>query len=102
MPDRAPPNKWLGHLIHLNRRLHPRIHVLLLQRILQRERVDDSRQHPHVIGGYTIHVLGLLRDAAEEISATHYDRDLHAKLLHIGDLSCDAMDALRGDTKALV
>ena len=84
MPDRAPPDERLSHLVHLDRRLHAGVHALLLQRILQRQRVDHCGQHAHVIGGDAVHVLGLLGHAAEEIPAAHHDRDLHAELVHVG------------------
>ena len=102
MPDGAPPNEWLGHLVHLDRGLHARVDFLFFQRILQSERIDHRGQHSHVIGGNAVHVLGLIGHAAKEIAAAHHDRELHSQLVHIGQLRRDFVDARRIHTKALI
>jgi hypothetical protein len=38
-----------------------------------------------VIGGYAIHVDGLLSDAAEEVSSADDDGDLAAESVNVGD-----------------
>ena len=75
--------------------------ILLLQRVLQRQRIDHRGQHAHVIGGDAVHLLGLLGHAAEEVSAAHHDGDLDAQAVHIGELGRDLVHALIVDTKAL-
>ena len=93
MADGAAANEGLGDLIHLNRGLHARVDPLLLERVLQRQRVDHRGQHAHVIGGDAVHVLGLLGDAAKEIAAADDDRDLHAQFVNVGQFGRDLVDA---------
>ncbi len=82
--------------------LHARVHALLFQRILQRQRIDHRRQHAHVIGGDPVHVLGLLRYAAEKVSSAHHDRQLHAQLVNVGQFGGNFVDASRLHAKALI
>ena len=84
MPDGAPADERLGHLVHLDRRLHPGVDALLFQRVLQRQRIDHRREHAHVVGGDAVHLLGLLGDAAKEISPAHDDGDLDIQCAHFG------------------
>ena len=72
--DCPAADERLSHLVHLDRRLHAGVYALLLERILQRERIDDRGQHPHVIGGHAVHVLGLLSHTTEKVSPAHHDR----------------------------
>ena len=102
MPDSAPPDERLRHLIHLNRRLHARVDFLLLECILQSKRVDDRGEHSHVIGGNAVHVSSLVGHAAKEVAAAHNDRKLHSQLVHVGQLGCDLVNARRIHTKALI
>lgn len=102
MPDGAPPDERLGHLIHFDGSLHACIDFLLLERILQRQRVDDRGQHTHVIGGNAVHVTRLVGHAAEKIAAADYDRDLHAQFVNVRQLGGDLVDASGIDTKALM
>ena len=77
MPDRSPPDERLRYLLHLDRRLHPRVDVLLLQSILQGQCVDNSGEHAHVIRGNAVHVFGLLRHAAEKVPPANDNGQLH-------------------------
>jgi hypothetical protein len=58
---------------------------LLLDCILQRDRVDHCGQHAHVIGGHAVHRLGLLGNSAKEIAAAHYDRHFNAQFVNFGN-----------------
>ena len=102
MTNRPAANERLGHLLHLDGRLHPRVDALLLQRILQREAINDGREHAHVIGGYPVHVFRLLRHATEEVPSAHDDGQLHAQLMNVGQLRRHFMNARGVDAKALV
>ena len=76
--------------------------ALLLQRILQSQSVDDRGQHAHVIGGNTVHGLGLFGYAAEEIAAADHDRDLDAQTMNFSQLRGNFVHTLVLDTKPLV
>ena len=53
--DGAPADERLGDRAHLDRGDDAGDDVLLLERVLERQRVDDRRQHPHVVGGGAVH-----------------------------------------------
>ena len=100
MADTASANERLSDFLHLNRRLQPRLYAGVLERVLQREAIDDSRQHPHVVCGGCLdrstHSGELF--AAEDVSATANDRELHAPLIDDSlDLSADARDLFHVD-----
>ena len=67
--------------------------ALLLERVLQRQRVDDRGQHAHVVGGGAVHAAGAGGDAAEDVAAADDDGRLDAERLDLGDVGGDA----RGD-----
>ena len=76
-------------------------HALLLQRVLQRQSVDDGGEHAHVVGGDAVHGLGLLGDTAEEVAAANDDGDLDAECMHFADLGRDLVYAHIVHAKAL-
>ena len=78
MPDRATPDKGFRYLMHLNRALHPGVHPLFFQRILQRQRIDYRGQHAHKIAGGAIDLKTFLPRATKNISATHHNGHFHA------------------------
>ena len=47
-------------------------------RILHRQRVDDRRQHAHLIRLYGVHRIG--KPAAPDIAAAHHDAHLNAQI----------------------
>src|SRR3546814_3303123 len=53
-----------------------------VERVLQRERVDDRGQHAHVVGRGALHAARGGRNAAEDVAATHHQAD------EIGRASC--------------
>src|SRR5262249_1062599 len=95
------PDKRLGYLIHLDGRHYAREHILLFQRILPRERVDNSRQHAHVIGRDAVHLFCLLCYAAEKITAAYHDSNLNFERVHIGQFSRDFVNTQRIYAEAL-
>ena len=97
VPDGAPADVRLGQLLHLDRALHAREDAQLLQRVLQRQRIDDRRQHAHVIGAGAIHSLGAGGNPAEDVSAPDDDADLDAHLDDVAHLLGDLLQRLRGD-----
>ena len=51
----AAANVVLADLVDLQRRHDAHAGTLALERVLHRERVDDGREHAHLIGGHAIH-----------------------------------------------
>ena len=68
---------------------------VLLERVLQRERVDDGREHAHVVGGRAVHAARARRQAAEDVAAADDDAGLDAERLDLADVLGD----LRGDRR---
>src|SRR3954451_5525334 len=85
----------LGDLADVERRLHARMDVELLERVLQLERVEDDREHPHVVGGRAVHPLGRARDAAVDVAGAEHDRDLDPAVVDALDLLRDLAQALK-------
>ena len=78
-----------------DRGLHARRLVDGLQRVLQRERVDDGREHAHVVGAGAVHAARRAAHAPQDVAATDDDRDLDAE---IGASARDLVgDALHDD-----
>jgi hypothetical protein len=73
----------------------------LLHRVLERERVDDGREHPHVVARDAVDALRRRRHAADDVSAPDHDRRLHAEARDLGDLVRDARDDRRLDAERL-
>ena len=74
---------------HLDRGRDPGHDVVMLERVLQGERVDHGREHAHVVGGRAVHALGAGREAAEQIAAADDHRRLHPELLDFADVGRD-------------
>jgi hypothetical protein len=100
MPNRPTPNIRLADLIHLDCRHHPAENIALLQRILDRQRVNHRRQHAHVVRRNAVHLLGLFRNAAEEIPPAHHDGRFHPQLVNISQFPGNFVDANRIDAEA--
>ena len=92
MPERAAADVGLGHARHRDRRLDAGVDAELLERILQRKRVHDGRQHAHVIGGGAIEALGRRGHAAEDVAAADDQAQLVPLRLGRGDLTGKAGD----------
>lgn len=89
MPYRSAPDKRLGHLTHLNRRLHAGFHAVMLKGILQRQRVDDGGEHTHVIAGGPVDAGVFTLKSAENIASAHHYYHLDTEILQFHDLIGD-------------
>src|SRR5579875_2096291 len=94
MPDGAAANERLSHLMHLDRGHHARWHSHVFQRVLKRQSIDDSCEHPHVIAGYAVHLVRARCDAPKNVSAPQHETDLNARASDLRDLGCKSFDAL--------
>ncbi len=83
---RAPADVRLGDLGDRDRRLHAGLDVLLLERVLERQRVEHRREHPHVVARGAVHAFGGLGEATVDVAAADHDRDLHAAAVDGRDL----------------
>src|SRR5690349_2446275 len=100
MPHRSTPNKSFCNLRHRDRRLHARLDAEFFHRVLQRERVDNSREHAHVIAGGAFDTLFTAGNAAENIAASDDDYDLHPELADFSDLPRRLLDSIGSNTGA--
>ena len=91
--DGAPPDERLGNGPHLDGARHARQHALVLERVLQRQRVDHGGEHAHVVRRRAVHALGARGKPAEQVAAADDDGGLDPELLDFGDVLGD----LRGD-----
>ena len=62
----------------------------LLEGVLQRERVDDRREHPHVVARDAVDPLRRGGDAADDVAAPDHDRRLDAEARDLTNLVRDA------------
>ena len=69
MADCPAANERFGDFLHFDRRLDAGEDAPFFERILQRQRIDDRGQHPHVIAADTVHSGGADGDAADDIAA---------------------------------
>ncbi len=79
--DGPPPDVGLGDGLHLDGRLYPREHALLLQGVLQGQGVHHRGQHAHVVRRRAVHTPGARGHAAEDIAAPHHDGYLHPEIV---------------------
>ena len=89
MADRAAADERLSDGPHLDGGREPRGDADVLQGVLERQGIDDRREHAHVVGGGAVHALGAGRKAPEEVAAADDDARLDAELLNFADLGGD-------------
>ena len=65
----------------------------LLERVLEREAVEQRREHPRVVRGRAVHPLGRGRHAAVDVPGADDDRRLDAERVDSLDLRGDRLDA---------
>ena len=85
----------LGDLVHGDGRLHPDLHAALLEAVSHGQRVDDGRQHAHMVRARALHLAAAVFDAAPEVAAADHDADLHAGLDALLDHVAHAADDRR-------
>ena len=91
---RAAADVGLGDLGDRDRRLHPRRDALLLERVLERQRVEHGREHPHVVAGRPVHPPRRRRQPAVDVAAADDDRHLDPAAVDRRDLLRDRLHAL--------
>ncbi len=111
MTDGAATDVRLSHLRHVDRGLDSSRLSQPLERVLQSQRVDDCRQHPHVVGLGPVHARPGTGHPAPDVATADHDCDVDADALArvddlvshvVGDASVDpvadlARERLAGD-----
>jgi hypothetical protein len=94
MAHRPPADVRLGDLRDAERGLHTRVDTQLLQRVLQRQRVQNRREHPHVVSCGPIHPRRYPLHPAVDVPGADDDRDLYALIVHCAHLPGDGNHAI--------
>src|SRR5437899_9293306 len=86
MPDRPASDECFGNLRHGNGALYPCGNAKFFQSVLKGERIDNRREHTHVITGGAFNASFAARQTAKNISAADYNDNLHAKVTYFANL----------------
>ena len=100
MANRASEDERFGDVFHLDRCLHACFDAGLDKRALQREAVDHSCEHSHVISRRAIHAAVARGDSTPNVAAADHHGRLHAEILHLFDALCNLAHDLRGNVFA--
>src|SRR3954467_14356521 len=90
----APADVGLGHLRDVDGRLHPRVHALVLERVLEGQRVEHRGEHAHVVRGGALHPRRRAGQPSVDVARAYDDRDLDAAVVDLADLARDRLHAL--------
>jgi hypothetical protein len=97
MADRTAPDVRLRDLGDGERRLDPGVGACALECVLQREGVQQRREHSRVVGRRTLHPLRRCCEAAVEVPGADDDRDVDARRADDRDLVRERLDHVRVD-----
>ena len=97
VPDRPAPDIRLRYLAHVERRRDASVGAVPLERLLDGERVEDGRQHPHVVAGRAVESAPAGGHAPEDVAAADHDPDVHTELVDGADLGRDRADDIEVD-----
>src|SRR5665811_450391 len=86
MTECTTSDVWFRDVPHFDCRHDSGPDLLLFQRILKSQAVEDSSDHAHVVAGCPIHALARGREPAPDVAATDHDAELDARLHHPTDL----------------
>jgi len=87
-----------GHVFHLDRGEDAGFHSGLFEGILEGERVDDRREHAHVVGRVTVHLTLVGGGGAPpDVASTDDDSELEGRREDFFDLVGEATDHRVGE-----
>jgi len=92
-----PADPLLGDLGHRDGGHRPGRDAGVLQRFLERQRVDHGREHPHVVAGRPVEATPAGGHAPEDVAAADHDPNVHAKRVDGPDLGRDRADDVEVD-----
>ena len=75
--DRPPADVRLGDLAHGDRREDAGLRAEALERVLDRQAVEEGREHAGIVGGCAVHPFRRRRHPAVDVPGTDHERDLH-------------------------
>ena len=75
---------------------------MLLHRILDRQRIDDGRQHAHIISISPIHTRGGQTHTTKDVAAANHDGNLDTCINERFDFCRNAFEHGRIDTEVLL
>ena len=76
----------------VDRRQDARVGAVPLERLLDRERVQDGREHAHVVAGGAVDALRRGRHAAVDVAAADHERELEPVRAHVDELRRELVD----------
>ena len=89
----------LGHLRHKGAGHHNGVHTLLVQGVLDRQRVHNRGQHTNLVRVHAVHLAA--GTAAPEVAAAHNNGNLGAQIVRRLDARADRSDGLLIKARAL-
>jgi hypothetical protein len=97
--DGAAADVGLSDLGDRDGRLHPDLHPNRLELRLQREGVDDHREHAHVVARRLLDAVLGDRGAADDVAPANHHSHLNAEIADLADLLGEVARVLRGDAE---
>jgi len=102
MAYRPPANVGLRDLGNLDRRLDARVRPSPLERVLERECVQQGGEHARVIRCRPVHSFSGSSHATVDVPGADNDRELDALLLHLDDFPGNRVDPIAVEPVVLV
>src|SRR5205085_10569210 len=101
MANGATANEWFSELRNVDGGHYPRLHLQVLQGVLQHDGIHHGREHADVISRGAIHIAGAGRDAAENVSAADHQRDFEGEIVELLNFFSDGLGDMYVDTECL-
>src|SRR5690606_38120010 len=99
--SRLTLRKALAQFRHSDGGQNDGIYPKLDERSTQCQRIDDGREHPHVIAGDPVPTARGHRHAAEDMAPTENNADFDAYFAHTGDVPGDLVNDIDVDSETL-
>src|SRR5262249_11052333 len=100
MPNRAPADVGFRHRLHRDCRKYAGWDLCSFEGVLERERIDDSCQHPHLVGGRAVHPARFILATPQHVSCADDESELNSEVVYFLDLESDLGQHVEIDTAA--